>query len=137
MTSGVKRLRSYLSEMSKIQPVDHFLCPCFGFGPLVPVMRTLKVTAQNNIFNNSVSSSLFVPFLFQNDDVPMHKNSSIKTWLSKFGVVRTDSLTSPAPLGSGADLEGSLKDAFPPLLALQFWSVLVQNICMKSRGCFC
>ncbi|KAK3570129.1 hypothetical protein QTP86_011955 [Hemibagrus guttatus] len=71
----------------------HILLPFtgVGLGPLVPVKGTLNASAYQDILDNFMLPALWEkfgddPFLFQHDCTPVHKERSIKTWMSKFAV---------------------------------------------------
>ncbi|MCI4388350.1 hypothetical protein PGIGA_G00084720 [Pangasianodon gigas] len=60
----------------------------FGFSPLVPVkglnnFHTIYTLVCFQLCGNSLEKA---PFLFQHDNAPMHKASSVKTWFAKVGV---------------------------------------------------
>ena len=64
-------------------------------GPLVPVKGNLNATTYIDILNNSVLPILWQqfgvgPFLFQHDNVPVHKARSIQTWFFEIGVEKLD-----------------------------------------------
>ncbi|KAK3560392.1 hypothetical protein QTP86_008484 [Hemibagrus guttatus] len=66
-----------------------------GLGPLVPVKGTLNASAYQDILDNFMLPVLWEqfgddPFLFQHDCTPVHKASSIKTWMNEFGVEELD-----------------------------------------------
>jgi hypothetical protein len=59
------------------------------------VKGNLKVTAHNDILDDSVPLSLFQqfgegPFLYQLDNDPMHKARSIEKWFIEIGVEELD-----------------------------------------------
>ncbi|KAI4898858.1 hypothetical protein NFI96_004520 [Prochilodus magdalenae] len=66
-----------------------------GLGPLVPVRGTLNASTYQGILDNSMLPTLWEqfgdgPFLFQHDRTPVHRASSIKTWMSESGVEELD-----------------------------------------------
>ncbi len=71
---------------------------CFsgvGLGPFLPVKGNYHVSEYENILDNAILVRLWQhfgegSFLFQHDYVPVHKSSSIKTWLDEFGVEEPD-----------------------------------------------
>lgn len=63
----------------------------FGLGPLVPVKGSLNASAfYQDIFDNAMLTLWTQfgegPFLFHHDCAPVHKATSMKTWLEEFGV---------------------------------------------------
>ncbi|KAK3528760.1 hypothetical protein QTP70_011191 [Hemibagrus guttatus] len=74
----------------------HLFLGGVGLGPLVPVKGTLNASASyQDILDNFMLPTLWeqfgdVPFLFQHDCTPVTKESSIKTWMSEFGVEELD-----------------------------------------------
>ncbi|KAI4887628.1 hypothetical protein NFI96_016632 [Prochilodus magdalenae] len=66
-----------------------------GLGPLVPVRGTLNASAAQETLDHSMLPTLWGqfgdgPFLFQHDRTPVHRASSIKTWMSESGVEELD-----------------------------------------------
>ncbi|KAK3515390.1 hypothetical protein QTP70_018901 [Hemibagrus guttatus] len=66
-----------------------------GLGSLVPVKGTLNASVYQDILDNFTLPTLWEqfgddPFLFQHDCTPVYKASSIKTWMSEFGVEELD-----------------------------------------------
>ncbi|KAK3545507.1 hypothetical protein QTP70_007761 [Hemibagrus guttatus] len=73
-----------------------------GLGPLVPVKGTLNASAHQDILDNFMLPTLWEqfgddPFLFQHDCTPVHKASSIKTWMSEFGVEERQRVLTSTP----------------------------------------
>jgi hypothetical protein len=66
----------------------------FGLGPLVPVKGNLNSRPYNYILDNYVLSTSWQQFgkqfLFQHDNVPVHKSRSIRKWLVEIGVEELD-----------------------------------------------
>jgi len=90
--------RNGSSYRVKTPLVHTFVLGCFsgaGLGPLVPVKGTLNDSSYQDILDNFMLPTLWEqfgdgPFLFQHDCTPVHKASSIKTWMSEFGVEELD-----------------------------------------------
>ena len=62
-----------------------------GLGPLVLVKGTLNASAHQEMLDNSMLPTWREkfgdsPFLFQHDCAPVHRASSIKTWMREFDV---------------------------------------------------
>ncbi|KAI4904329.1 hypothetical protein NFI96_010102 [Prochilodus magdalenae] len=70
-------------------------CSGVGLRPLVPVRGTLNASADQETLHSSTLPTLWGqfgdgPFLFQHDRTPVHRASSIKTWMSESGVEELD-----------------------------------------------
>ncbi|KAI4875415.1 hypothetical protein NFI96_009897 [Prochilodus magdalenae] len=70
-------------------------CSGVRLRPLVPVRGTLNASADQETLDHSILPTLWGqfgdgPFLFQHDRTPVHRASSIKTWMSESGVEELD-----------------------------------------------